>query len=199
MLRQLLRTAVLLALPTVAFAGRVALDPQTRVHGGIDLAGGPSATAPALGVAAGFDARMTRLVSVDVGGFVSPGPEPALDTSLSDPTTSIYLRHGIYIAPGLRIPHKATEKVSWDIVFRGGFGGVWWADVASTEDLSGGDSPLIGINPALLAGVDLMLRQDAWGFRLSGKAFGFRPFSEITLNTVTMARPEASAELVYQW
>lgn len=188
-----------LLLPTLSFAGRLALEPQTRVHAGLSVAGGPMDGAPSLGAALGMDARMTRLLSLDVGGFLSPGEAPSLDTPAEDGAGSIFLRHGIFVAPGVRIPHRASEKISWDVVFRAGFGGVWWTDVQAQETVGDDSSPFTGMSPSLLGGVDLLLRQDAWGLRVGGKAFGFRAFSDAELNVVSLARPQASAELLYQW
>lgn len=199
MLQKLLMLVILLGVPGVALAGRVRVEPQARVYAGLNVAGGPATGAPSLGFALGFDGRMTRILSLDVGGFASPGAAPTLDTPAEDAAGSFFLRHGIFMAPGLRIPHRASDNISWDIVFRGGFGGVWWADVASHPQVTATDVPLVGMSGAVLGGIDLVLRRNALGVRVSGKAFGFRPFSEAEKDLISLVRPTGAAELFYQW
>ena len=89
---------------SVAEARRAPMEAQNRVHvGGAWTPGGTN-----LGM--GFDSRMTQAISIDVGGFLSPG-EPG-QVSEEDPYV---LRHGLYVDPGIRIPHRNKGKLFWDI------------------------------------------------------------------------------------
>ncbi len=201
MLRTLLLSAVVLVsglVSRVAEAGRPALDPQNRVHAGLSVAGGELFDAPSFGAAFGFDSRMTRLLSVDVGGFVSPMALGEVPASFEEAGSSIYLRHGLYVAPGFRVPHRAREGLNWDVLARLGFAGVWWTDAQATATRLG-DDYLVGLDPALLGGIDLVLRQGSFGARLGAKAFGFAPFSQTTLEPVAVLRPQGAAELFFQW
>ncbi len=201
MLRRLLPSlmaALLCLAPGAAEAGRPALDPQNRVHAGLSVAGGEMFDAPSFGAAVGFDSRMSRLLSVDVGGFVSPMPLGEVPASFEAAGSSIYLRHGIYVAPGFRIPHRASEGLSWDVLIRAGFAGVWWTDAAATSTRLG-DDYLVGLDPAGLGGVDFVLRKGSLGARLGAKGYAFTPFSQSTLEPVLVLRPQGTAEAFYQW
>lgn len=201
MLRTLLLSAVLAVIslaPRVAEAGRAAIDPQNRVHAGLNVTGGAMFDAPSLGASVGFDSRMTRILSVDVSGFVSPMSMGEVSGTFDQPGDSIYLRHGLYVAPGFRIPHRAREGLNWDVLFRAGFAGVWWTDVDATSTQLG-DDYLVGLDPAGLGGVDLVLRKGSLGGRLGAKAFAFAPFSQNALTEVLVVRPQSALELFYQW
>lgn len=199
MLRSLLLSAVLaIAGSGVAHAARPMIEPQNRLHAGVSVTGGARFDVPSVGGALGFDSRMTRLVSVDVGGFFSPGPMGEVPGSFDDASSSIYLRHGLYVAPGFRLPHRSNDGLNWDVLLRVGFAGAWWTD-AQSHQTHLGDDYLTGLDPAGLAGLDLVLRKGSLGGRVSLKEYGFRPFSEVTLAAVNVLRPQGTAELFWQW
>ena len=99
-----------------ANASQLALDPQNRVHLGVNYVDG------SVGLTGGFDSRLTRLVAVDIGGFVSP-LAVADETVYEDHTPLLdmtFLRHGIYAAPGLRLPHAQPRTWAWELFPRAG-------------------------------------------------------------------------------
>lgn len=185
--------------PGTAAAARPALEPQNRVHAGLSVTGGELFDTPSFGATVGFDSRMTRVVFVDVGGFVSPIPMPEISATFDDPAQSIYLRHGLYVAPGFRVPHKSGDGgLSWDVLGRVGFAGVWWTDVQSTMTLKG-DEYLADLSPAAVVGLDGILRKEKVGARLGAKGYGFVPFSQSASEPVRALRPQVTAEFLYQW
>lgn len=195
---KMLGLLILGLIPGAAQAARPTLEPQNRVHGGLSLTGGEKFNTPSFGATVGFDSRMTRVVFVDVGGFVSPIPMPEVTGEFDDPSQSIFLRHGLYVAPGFRVPHKAGDGVTWDVLGRVGFAGVWWTDVQSTMTLQS-DEYLADLSPAALVGLDGIVRMGKVGGRLSAKGYGFVPFSQSATESVTTLRPQLTAEVLYQW
>lgn len=196
MLHRLLVLIALFLVPLAAEARNLGLDSQNRVHVGLSVADGP-----AFGISGGVDSRMTRILSMDLGGFVSPMALPEdleVETGAAGADT-ILLRHGIYVTPGLRLPHRASSGLNWDLAARIGLGGAWTADVHPNNNFAGNSRYLTTMNPALVGGLDFLLRKDAVGLRLSGKGFGFVTFSQSEKDDVAMIRPQWAAEVVYQW
>lgn len=198
MLQRLLGMLLIALLPGLALAARPSLDPQNRVHAGVSVSGGAMFDAPSLGAAVGFDSRLSRLLYVDIGGFASPLSLGETPTSFDAASSSIYLRHGLYVAPGFRVPHRASEGFNWDVLVRLGFAGVWWTDAQARQTLQS-DANLVGLSPAGLGGLDLILRQGSFGGRVGLKGYAFAPFSDTALETVAVVRPQGSVELFYQW
>ena len=132
----------------------------------------------------GFESRMTQAISIDVGAFISPG-EPGL-VSEDDPYV---LRHGLYVDPGIRIPHRNKGDLLWDIIVRGGFGPVWIADQESDYKIQ--------IGPSLNGGADFMLRYGDYGIRLEGRMWYAKPFSEHDRSEVVTLRPQIGGSLLY--
>ncbi len=190
-----LLAVVLLALFSVdAHARRVSLDPQNRVHAGVSYAD------TSLGLTAGFDSRLTRLVFVDVGGFLSPiALEEDLLADGLTPEEYVFLRHGLYVAPGLRVPHRQPKAFTWDVLGRLGFGAVWSNDVHPHNVLPRDELYVMGIDPALLGGLELLLRKEALGARLGGKAVYFNTYSQESDGELAILRPVFTVEFVYQW
>lgn len=184
--------------PASAQAARQVLEPQNRVHGGLSLTGSSMLDASSFGATLGFDSRMTRMLFVDLGGFVSPAPLSDMAISFDDPADSIFLRHGLYVAPGLRVPHRVGEGLIWDVMVRGGFAGVWWTDVTATETLRS-DEYLADLSPAALVGLDALVRKGKVGGRVAAKGYGFLPFSQSASDSVRVIRPQITAEAFYQW
>ncbi len=176
-------SAVLLGAP--AMARGPALEPLNRVHAGLSMTEAP-------GVGMGFDSRMTNLIYIDLGAFMSTGDAVA-ETTVPDKdgANTWLLRHGLYLAPGLRLPHKQAEKVQWDLFFRGGFSGVWAADAASDYDSVS--------NLGLFGGSEVLVKTGSVGLRLSGKVFYFKPYSKYRQVEVAVVRPQYGAEAVYQF
>ncbi len=135
---------------------------------------------------AGFDSRMTQSISMDVGGFLSP-LEP------SDPERDDHwvLRHGLFVTPGVRIPHRNRPALKWDIIIKGGFGPVWVADAESRYDLQ--------INPALVTGADLMLRYGQWGIRVENRLWYMKPFSKFQQIEILTIRPQIGGAIQYEF
>src|SRR5262245_38835052 len=82
-----------------AMAAHEALDPLNRGHVGISFS---DENTP--GVNAGLDSRLTRVVFIDVGIFASPMSFPETEVSSEKTADFVFLRHGVYVAPGLRLP-----------------------------------------------------------------------------------------------
>lgn len=180
--------------PSAALAGRVPMDPLNRIHVGASAADGASN----LGVMAGLDSRLTRLIHVDAGLFLS-ADEPQVvevDPLKDDPKSFYSLRHGVYVAPGLRVPHRYGDGFNWDLIGRGGFGVIWAADASQVAPAGG---VLTMSEASLLGGADLLLRYNKVGVRFSGKAFVFNTYAPAARQQVTVARPQAGVELMYQF
>lgn len=183
-----------LAAPATGLAGRAPMDPLNRIHAGVSAADGTAN----FGAMAGLDSRLTRLIHVDAGVFVS-ADEPVrvqVDPQEDDPKTFYSLRHGVYVAPGLRVPHRYGDGFNWDFIGRGGFGVVWAAD-SSQEAPTGG--VLTVSEASLLGGADLLLRYDKIGVRFSGKAFIFNTYAPEARAQALVVRPQAGVELMYQF
>ncbi len=171
-------TLIVAALAPVAEARSLPMEAQNRIHAG----GGwtPGSTF----VSMGFDSRMTQVLFIDVGSFLSVG-EPG-KVSENDPYV---LRQGLYVDPGFRIPHRNKGDLYWDIIVRGGFGPVWLADQQSNYELR--------ISPSLNGGADFMLRYGSVGFRLEGRAWYAKPFNEYEQQEVVTIRPQVGGSLLY--
>jgi hypothetical protein len=183
----------LVSLP--ALAARDALDPLNRGHLGISFSDEYT-----FGINGGLDSRLTRIVFIDMGAFASPVPFPD-DVDVSPdahPSDTVFLRHGIYVAPGIRIPHREKDGLQWDVTARGGFGGVWSTDVNPESATINGHYE-IEADPAVLAGLDLQLRKDHFGLRVAGKEYMFKVFSGPMREDVVLLKPQFAGELVYQW
>jgi hypothetical protein len=188
--------AVLGAWSVPAWAARPALDPLNRGHVGVSFSDGNT-----IGLNGGLDSRLTRIVFIDVGAFGSPITFPEMDVRTGqDPGEYVFLRHGIYVAPGLRLPHRDTDGLDWDLIGRGGFGGVWSTDVNPTNYLATGSGRYeVEADPAALAGLDVQLRKERVGLRAGAKAYLFKIFSQELVEDVVLVKPQWSGEVVYQW
>lgn len=183
-----------LLMAPVAWAGRPPMDPLNRIHAGLSLADGTEN----VGFQAGLDSRLTRVVHVDAGLFVSANDavQAKVDPLVDDPKTFYSLRHGVYVAPGARIPHRYGDGFNWDLIGRGGFAVIWAADSSQTDQ---NDQMVTISEPALLLGADLLLRYDRVGLNLSGKALGFYTYAPAARVETTAVRPQMAAELVVQF
>ena len=178
-----------------AHAG-ASLEPQNRVHAGLSVVDGP---AP-VGVVAGFDSRLSRLIAMDIGGWVSPAQIP-IGAALEDADYQTYfeVRHGVYIMPGLRIPHAQPKAFAFDLLVRAGGGAVW---VANTEPGRTGfehTNYLVSTAPAGILGGDAIVRLGSVGLRVSGKAIAFSATRDTQEESFFLVRSQWGFEGFVQW
>ncbi|MBC8454702.1 MAG: hypothetical protein H8D71_00665 [Deltaproteobacteria bacterium] len=165
---------------STAAAGGRPVAAQNRVHvGGAWTPGGTQVTG-------GLNSRMTQSISVDVGGVLSP--TDAADPELEDHWV---LRHGLFVTPGIRVPHRNKSEIKWDLILRAGFGPVWVADAEVRFDTQ--------INPGLVGGADLMLRFKKWGLRIENRVWHMKPFSRYQQVEVATLRPQIGASAQYEF
>ena len=154
---------IALILSSLSLAARLAMEPQNKVHAGASMIGS------SYGVALGLDSRLTQLIYIDIGGFISVSDTSDIIPVEDDLTTFALPRHALYATPGWRIPHRYKEdSLNWDIVLRAGFGAMFTKDL-SAEDVTHTD-------PALITGADFLLRKGQYGGKFSFKEFYFTPY-----------------------
>lgn len=197
MIRPLL-AAALLVLSLVgapAHARRLPMDPQNRLHLGLSYNDRAS-----MGAFGGLDSRLTRVVSVDVGGFVSPfAMQDSVVPDSDDAKDFVFLRHGLYVSPGLRLPHRQGEKVQWDLLLRPGFAAIFTQDVHPDNNLSPNERFRTHADPALFAGGEFLIRSGDIGLRTGARAYLFRQFSSFEGDDIVLVRPQIYVEGVYQF
>jgi len=184
----------LLLLSASADAARMPLEPQNRLHLGLAAMDG----AESYGLTLGMDSRLTRFVSIDLGGFLSATESPLL-TQPEDSTIEdwISMRHGVWFAPGLRVPHRYGEGLTWDVFLRGGFATVWSDDASADYDTL--------FDVAMLGGLDVMIRKNKIGLRASGKGFFYKASPYVAWQKKWVAdelfvfAPQISLEAIYQF
>lgn len=186
--------ATVAALASMAEAGT--LEPQVRVHAGVNYVLGP---AP-LGVTAGLDARLTRVLAIDVGGFGTFSSLAESDYAEQELDESYYLlRHGVYFAPGLRIPHPQPRAWAWDIFVRGGAGVIWYADT-DPSSLNGNNSPDDTTAAAAgFGGLEALVRVGAFGVRASGRGWVYEGQHQIGGDPAVLLQPQLSLEGFYEF
>jgi hypothetical protein len=179
-----------------ANAQNMALDPQNRAHVGLNIVDGPSS----IGFTGGFDSRLTRLIALDVGAFASPIPI-AEDFVVGDSTAPelFHLRHGVYLTPGLRIPHPQPKRWAWDVFVRAGGGVIWAANLSPSVPPESGMNYSIRPDPAGVAGADALVRFGTFGFRVFGKAWMFDVVQTSPVQTFFVVRPQWGVEALVQW
>ena len=160
---------------------------QNRAH--VGAAWTPGSTHATVG----FESRMTVSISMDVGGFLAPhdARSPLIDGGLFTTEDPWVLRHGLFVTPGVRIPHRNRAELKWDVIVKGGFGPVWVADAQTRYDLR--------INPALVSGADLMLRYHQWGIRLENRFWYMKPFSRYQQVEIATVRPQIGGAVQYEF
>ncbi len=194
MLRALL-VLLVVAWSGTAHARRLALDPENRIHLGAALTDSSS-----FGIIGGLDSRLTRVLYVDIGGFLSPIPLADDIVPVSeDGKDFVFLRHGIYVGPGVRVPHRQPASFQWDLTGRLGFAAVWSNDVHPDNTLLPNERYELEATPSLLGGLEALVRKDAIGVKLSARGYLFRPFSQFERADLVLLRPQYIAEFVYQW
>ena len=159
-----------------------------------------------------MDSRLTRTIYMDVGGIFSPMPISG-DFAVADeavPREHFRLRHAIYVAPGVRIPHRQPTRFHWDVTFRFGATMVWSTDVSESQSLYANSSigRRLEFDAGGLAGLELMLIQPPKGVgarfgrvgvRASGRSLMYLPFFEDELDDVWVWTPQFGLEGVYQF
>jgi len=139
----------------------------------------------------GFDSRMTVNMSIDVGGFLSPFDASHSNSDERPRGEAWVLRHGLYVTPGIRIPHRNKPELKWDIIVKGGFGPVWGEAPQSGDNLQ--------ISPALVGGFDFMLRYREWGVRMTSRLWYTKPFSREEQAEILTIRPQLGGAIQYEF
>ncbi|MSQ01517.1 MAG: hypothetical protein EXR71_06445 [Myxococcales bacterium] len=189
-------SSLLVAISLTGFASAATLEPQVRIHLGANYVGGP---AP-FGVSAGMDARLTRLVGIDLGGFVTPGTIAEEDRiTRSNNADYFSLRHGIYFAPGLRIPHPQPRRWAWEIFIRAGAGAVWYADTKPGAYSLDGDEYPVTAAMGGMGGADAFVRVGIWGVRVAGRAWLYEGQHPQSSTPALLVQPQVSLEGIVQF
>ena len=161
------------------------MEPQIRTGAGVAWIDG------ATGTSVSMDTRVTHLLYVSLGGFRSL-TMPEIETTEDDIQTWSALRHGIWAAPGLRLPHRYNgEVINWDFLVRGGFGTTFSA-LAEEEDW-------LLMEPSVLYGGDFILFTDTISVKASGKMFIYGSYIPEFRTKAWMMRPQVSVEIAYEW
>jgi hypothetical protein len=177
----------LLSLALVFFAWVVpakassVLDPQNRVHVGVSYVDAPSP----IGI---------------TGGFASVVPmAPGIAAEDIDYSSYFELRHGVYLMPGIRIPHPQPRTWAFDFFIRAGGGAVWFANTDPTHPGFEHSNYVVTPGPAAMAGGDAQVRFGSLGIRLSGKAVGFGASRDSVAESWFLVRSQWGAEGFFQW
>lgn len=173
-----------------------AMDPQVRLHAGVSWINGP---AP-FGVTGGIDARLTRIVAIDLGGFLSPVEIPESDW-VSEPVAgeSFHLRHALFFAPGLRLPHAQPRTWAWDVFLRGGPAVAWYADTSQESYSLDGDPYAVSPGIAGFAGGELMARFGTFGVRAAGRAWFYEGMHSSSSAPAFKVEPQVALEALVQF
>ena len=175
----------MIVLISSALGQTLMLDPQNRLIAGL------SWSDQNLGVSVGLDSRLSQLVYVNIGAFNSFSDKVyAVDED--DLQSWISLNKAIWVAPGFRFPHRyKANGINWDVFLRVGFGCV------SSDNAF--DKDWFLVEPAGLGGVDFVLKQDVYGFRLSAKEFDYRVDIPSPQETFFTWRLQVATEFLYQF
>ena len=187
---------VMSVLLLAGLAGATPLEPQVRLHVGADYVGGPSP----FGVSGGMDARLTRLVGMDIGGFVTPVPiGDAEFKEQGDEKDYFHLRHGLYFAPGIRIPHPQPRAWAWEFFLRAGTGVVWFADTKPDAYGLSDDPYAVTAGIGGCGGADAFVRVGHFGLRLAGKAWIYQAQHPQQGAATLLVQPQLSVEGLVQF
>jgi hypothetical protein len=174
---------------TTAQAG--VLEPQVRIHAGVNYVTGPSP----FGITGGLDARLTRVVAIDLGGFGSVAGIEESDYVDQDVDADYFrLRHGVYFAPGLRIPHAQPREWAWDVFIRAGAGVIWYGDTqpsSLTVTRAPGETTAAAGG---FGGIDLMARFGVFGVRASGRGWVYEGQHQFGGTPAVLIQPQLCLE-----
>jgi hypothetical protein len=185
----------LAVLSAPALGASIALDPQVRIHAGASVIPGPSG----VGVTAGFESRLTRIVAIDLAAFASPVPLADDLGMTGDYGDYQLLRHAVYASPGVRIPHAQPKSWAWDVFVRAGGGVIWVSDARPGEDAGGSAAYDVMADMGGFGGADLMVRFGNVGVRASGKAWMYDAVQTTPIETFFLVRPQFGIEGLVQW
>jgi len=190
-------STLLVLVASSGVAQAAALEPQVRLHFGGNYVSGPSP----FGLSLGMDARLTRLVSMDVGAFVSPvaiGEEEFIDQA--DNADYFHLRHGFYFAPGIRIPHPQPRTWAWEFFIRAGTGVVWFADTDPDAYGLGGDDYAVTASIGGFGGADAFVRFGPhFGLRFVGRAWVYQGQHPQADEPALLVQPQLAVEAMWQF
>ena len=176
-------------IPKNAEAVRLAMEPQNRVYAGVVQTDG------GIGGTVSIESRLTQLIVINMGGFIS-SPVHYGSVETRDEQEWVRLNHGLWAAPGVRIPHRYGKgRLNWDVIGRAGFACVFTTD-AFRDDL-------YLLDPSGLVGLDGYLTYKASetqtiGLRMSNKMFVYQPDLTRTLTGLPVQRLQHSIELFWQ-
>ena len=179
-------------IPATSEAARQALDPKLRVHMGITAADG----AGSIGGTFGVEARASRYIFLDLGGFYTPGDPSGAEQSLASTTHAPM--HGIYAMPGIRLPHVQPTAFSWDITARVGPGMLWSAYLGETlnaEDNFG----VFEADVMIASSLDIAIRRGQYGVRASGRVFAAWPYNFESRTDPAVIMPQVAIEIFSQY
>jgi len=175
--------------PMDAEAVRVAMEPQNRVYAGVVQSDG------GIGSTVSIESRLTQLVSINMGGFVS-SPLHYGSVETRDEQQWIKLNHGLWAAPGVRIPHRYGKgKLNWDVVGRAGFACVFTTDAFRDDLYLINASGLVGLDGYLTYKVS---ETQTMGLRFGNKMFAYQPYLTRTLKGLPVQRLQHSIEFFWQ-
>jgi hypothetical protein len=153
---------------SMALASSQPLESQNRIHAGLSVVTGPSP----LGVTAGFDSRLTRVLALDVAAFLTPVEiAEGLEQEKADKRDYLFLRHGIVLTPGIRIPHVQPKAFAYDVFVRAGGGVVWVANLSPEIQVLDSTPYAVDAHVGGTGGLEGMLRFGQFGVRVGGRAW----------------------------
>jgi len=183
--------ALFILIPATSNASSQTLDPKQRIHLGITSDGGTGL----IGGTFGFEARASRYIFLDLGGFYTPGELTGTDLSLFGSTHAPM--HGIFAMPGIRLPHVQPAAFSWDITARVGPGIIWsnfLGETLNSQDSFGSLEADVMIGSS----IDFAIRRGSYGIRTSGRIFTAWPYNFETRTGPAVIMPQMAIELIYQ-
>ena len=153
---------------SMALAAGQALEPQNRLHAGVSVVTGPSP----LGVTGGFDSRLTRVLALDVSAFLTPVEiAEGLGQEQADKRDYLFIRHGITVTPGIRIPHVQPKAFAYDVFVRAGGGVVWVANLSPDIQVLDSTPYAVDAHVGGTGGLEGMIRFGQFGVRAGGRAW----------------------------
>ena len=147
----------------------------------------------------GFDSRLTRYSYVDLGGFITPGQPGSLDLDDAAARDYFRVRNGLYLLPGWRLPHRQPEGFNWDIMLRAGPAVVWSYDLSPNNAATPNTENYKEVDAAAMGGLDLSVRGEHWGVRLTGRAVFLVMFYEDEFRDVPFWTWQNGTEIYYQF
>ena len=170
---------------SLAQAQMFSLNPLNRLSAGV------SYVDSSIGSSVSFESRLTQITYVNIGAFRSLS-EPEFEGEGVD--DQIKLRHGVWAAPGLRLPHrysKSKNAINWDVFLRTGFG-CFFNDVADKPDA-------FNMEPGAILGADFLLLWRNVGLRMSGKGVFQKAYVSKESQSLMLISPLTTVEFYTQF